>query len=343
MKKILNKKNYMLIIKLIETVSNLYKTEDKSICLNPYTLIENKEISSNENLYRIIQDIKKVLKKIKNNDVKILNKLENNLGIVYDMLDLQKKIAKHNTSVIFPPKNRLLRKKKYALFALGYNTPYAGDIKITPLEGTSFQSYFSNRIPLDFYINWLCSSFYLASEANILIKAFNYIYNKNKGNSYSDTELNNYTIWLIKQIYTEYPNYTDLLYNKNSNINPNIYLIDFLLEDFMFREIFEDILYVLLNLILADYIVRYIENINLNSISSENFFNEISLIVDKHYLNYKDEYKLLNKLRKFTINNYVSTYTLEELYNNGCELEKKLIEKKNEEKELAEFEIFEAN
>jgi hypothetical protein len=111
----------------------------------------------------------------------------------------------------------------------------------------------------------------------------------------------------------------------------------------MFREIFEDILYVLLNLILADYIVRYIENINLNSISSENFFNEISLIVDKHYLNYKDEYKLLNKLRKFTINNYVSTYTLEELYNNGCELEKKLIEKKNEEKELAEFEIFEAN
>lgn len=39
MKKILNNKNY-IIIKLIKTVSDLYKTEDKSICLNPYTLFE---------------------------------------------------------------------------------------------------------------------------------------------------------------------------------------------------------------------------------------------------------------------------------------------------------------
>jgi hypothetical protein len=111
----------------------------------------------------------------------------------------------------------------------------------------------------------------------------------------------------------------------------------------MFREIFEDILYVLLNLILADYIVKYIENINLNSMSSEkSFFNEISL-VDKHYLNYKDEYILLNKLRKFSVNNYVSTDTLEELYNKGCEIEKKLIEKKNAEIELAKFKLWEAN
>lgn len=77
--------------------------------------------------------------------------------------------------------------------------------------------------------------------------------------------------------------------------------------------------------------------------SEKDFFNEISLIVDKHYLNYKDEYILLNKLRKFSINNYVSTDTLEELYNKGCEKEKKINRKKNDEIELAKFKLREAN
>lgn len=109
MKKALNKKNYIFIIKLTETVSNLYKSEDKSICLNPYTLFENKEIKRNEDLNRIIQHLKKQIENIKNKDVKILNRLETDLG-VYHMPDLKKKITEHNTSVIFPPKKRLIRK-----------------------------------------------------------------------------------------------------------------------------------------------------------------------------------------------------------------------------------------
>jgi hypothetical protein len=115
MKKALNKKNYILIIKLTETVSNLYKSEDKSICLNPYTLFENKEIKSNEDLNRIIQHLKKQIENIKNKDVKILNRLETDLG-VYHMPDLKKKITEHNTSVIFPPKKRLIRKKNMLYF-----------------------------------------------------------------------------------------------------------------------------------------------------------------------------------------------------------------------------------
>lgn len=261
------------------------------------------------------------------------------------MVDLQKKIVEHNKSVIIPAKNRLLRRKKYALIALGLNTPNPDYIKITPLTNTIYEDNFYIDNISSFYTNWLCSFFYLASEADILIKAFKYMYNKNKGNSYSDTEFNNYNIWLIRQIYREYPNYIDILYNKDSNINPNIYLLDFKLEDFMYREIFEDISYVLLNLILANNIVKYIENIDLNCISSEDFFNEIYLIVNKHYLNYKDEYKLLNKLRKFAINNYVSTYILEKLYNDGHELEgleEKLAKFREFEEKLAKFRESEA-
>jgi hypothetical protein len=102
----------------------------------------------------------------------------------------------------------------------------------------------------------------------------------------------------------------------------------------MYREIFEDILYVLLNLILANDIIKYIKNINLSKISSEDFYNEISLIINKHYLNYKDEYKFLIKLRKFSIDNYISTDSLKFLYSRWHEL-------KEEEIQLALFKMFE--
>lgn len=297
--------------------------------LNPYTLIDKKTLSNID--LNNIEDIKIAIKRIKNIDVEILNKLEMNNGKIYYMDDIQKRIKKHNTSLKFPPKNSLI--KKDVLLSLGHNTPHPDNIKITPLINTSFL-YTSDNI-LSFYMNWLCSFFYLALEADILIKAFYYIYNKNKGKDYSDTELNNFNVWSAKQIHTEYLHHIEVLYNENSNINRNVYLVDFKEEHFMCREIFEDILYVLLNLILANVIIKYIKNININNISSEDFYNEISLIINKHYLNYNDEYKFLIKLRKFSIDNYITTDSLEFLHSRWLKL-------KEEEIALAEFKAFEA-
>jgi hypothetical protein len=128
----------------------------------------------------------------------------------------------------------------------------------------------------------------------------------------------------------DYSNIMNIYNGINLENEPeDYYLIDFTKEDIMSREIFEDILYVLLNLILANTIVKYVKKINLKDISSEDFFSKIHLLMDKHYLKYKDEYKYLIILRKFSINNYMSDHSVEMMsFHNLSEFEKEKLDKK---------------
>jgi len=145
-----NKKNYKLIIKLIETVTDIYKDKnclDDSTFLNPYALMD-KEILSSIDLNKI-EEIEIAVRRIKAIDVKILKKLKMNNGKIYYMDDIQKRIEKHNTSVKFPPKNRLI--KKDVLLSLGHNTPHPDNITITPLKNTGFLDTSDNI--LSFYMN----------------------------------------------------------------------------------------------------------------------------------------------------------------------------------------------
>ena len=79
------------------------------------------------------------------------------------------------------------------------------------------------------------------------------------------------------------------------------------------REVFEDITYVGLNLILAHNILNSFERIE--SISEDEFFNLLTNIIKEHYILYSKEYKFLKDLRLYKINNYYSTKEILETAN----------------------------
>lgn len=297
-----HKKKISLITRLIKIILRMYKknsTLKNAMYLDPYTQFKNEGNLKNIHLkYPKLLYIKKLLTKeyLKNKNDKELMEFKNDI-------ELLKFLAEHNKSVILSNSNLL---KKCVLTKLGFNTPSPKKIKITPLVGTDFQHKSSNDI-FNFCTDWLVSSFYLGLEANILIGAFYCMDNINKGRFFK-LESDKYTIWLLRQIGMDYSRTLYIHYGwKSEEIDPeDYYFADFTKEDIMSREIFEDILYVLLNLILANSIIKYVKKTNLEDISSKDFFDKISLLMDKHYLKYKDEYKYLIKLRKFAISNYMS-------------------------------------
>lgn len=79
------------------------------------------------------------------------------------------------------------------------------------------------------------------------------------------------------------------------------------------REVFEDITYVGLNLILAHNILNSFERIE--SISEDEFFNLLTNIIKEHYIVYSKEFKFLKDLRLYRINNYYSTKEILGIYN----------------------------
>jgi hemerythrin len=79
------------------------------------------------------------------------------------------------------------------------------------------------------------------------------------------------------------------------------------------REIYEDIIYVLLNIMLAYKILNSFE-IN-EGVNSEKFFTILTEIIREHYIHYSEEYKYLDDLRWYRINHYYSTTQLLEIYN----------------------------
>jgi len=92
------------------------------------------------------------------------------------------------------------------------------------------------------------------------------------------------------------------------------FILDMYSNKFIFkREVFEDISYVALNLILGHSIINAFENIDINSISEDEFFNILKDIISKHYIIYSKQYEYLNKLRLYRINNYYSVNDLFEI------------------------------
>ena len=74
----------------------------------------------------------------------------------------------------------------------------------------------------------------------------------------------------------------------------------------MLRELLEDILYVQLNLILAQKIVETLANIDLESLDRGSIDSKISIIIADHCLEYAEGYKYLDLLRMYALNNYTS-------------------------------------
>lgn len=90
------------------------------------------------------------------------------------------------------------------------------------------------------------------------------------------------------------------------NIKDN-YIMDYTFDkEIMYREINEDYLYVLLNLILAASIVDYLSSIKGFEYISHNKLTEmLELVITNHYDTYAKDYILLYNLRLFICNNYM--------------------------------------
>lgn len=155
---------------------------------------------------------------------------------------------------------------------------------VTPLLGTAYQIRDQNEDEYNDYITELnISYFYLFWEYNILKKGWSYMNNRKLGGEYIEA----YVYWVNRQF-----NIMEPIFEK---LGCEIYFPDFnVYLDNMYREISQDILYVMLNILLAK---SKLENSNLN-------FNLVNLsvlekIISDHYNTYDKSYKCIYKLREF--------------------------------------------
>lgn len=222
--------------------------------------------------------------------------------------DLSKRIVLHNKkrTILIPSKQEYLEEKKAYLIWRGYNTPSVKDVTITPLHGTMYAQIHG----LDIYNQWKVATYMLILEYDILFKAKMYMDNKyNKTLSlHEEFEYGfAYDNWKNRQLYINYINLEGRVISSESS------LLDFNLETVLYLEICEDILYVMLNIILAKTII---DNINLENYSnnSSKFYSDLNSIIDLHYNNNKEEYRCLKELRLYRADNMLSWYDLNQYY-----------------------------
>lgn len=119
-----------------------------------------------------------------------------------------------------------------------------------------------------------------------------------------------YTYWLNRQL-SLMPLEAFFIYNN--------YIIDFFADmDKLSREIYEDYLYITLNLILANTILKN-SNLNLNLNNEKEFFDILESIIKIHCDKYADQYKCLSDLRIYSSNN---CYDIQHLKNISDQLDK---------------------
>lgn len=211
-------------------------------------------------------------------------------------------IKKHNKTINMPTFNEYLLEKKAFLEWRSFNTPSLKDLKITPLFGTGFYDEIlnnSNSISSSIYDQWKVALHYLIWEYNILKKALYYMDNENSNLSYEYKEA--YVFWMNRQL-----EYIDLKYM----IGNKAFIIDFTIDrDNLYREVCEDYLYVLLNILLANSVIN---NLDLKfSINNENlFFDLLKSIINLHYEEFKSGYICLNELRIYSSNYCLSVNQL---------------------------------
>jgi hypothetical protein len=86
------------------------------------------------------------------------------------------------------------------------------------------------------------------------------------------------------------------------------YIPDFTSKDSFYNELYEDLLYLSLNIILANDILK---SVKLNNVNEEEFFVLLGDITQKHYNEYKESYNCLNLLRISGSNSFLSKYQLD--------------------------------
>jgi hypothetical protein len=221
--------------------------------------------------------------------------------------ELSNLILNHNKNLIIPSPKDFPEEKAKMIDWLSYNTPIKDNTIITPMTGTGLGQ--DQAVALIKYNEWIIASSYLLTEYNIWKKVLYYLENKNHGSISIE----------FKQAYDQYiyRQFTSVLNLEPGNMDENIYILDFTLNDVITRELYEDILYILLNLLLANKIIG---NISLeNSLNNNNkFFDILKDIIKDHYADpvNKDGYSCLKNLRWYKVNNYYTEYHIKDIDKN---------------------------
>ncbi len=231
--------------------------------------------------------------------------------ISYLKSELSNLIFNHNKNLLIPSPKDFLEEKNKIVDWYSYNTPIMNNPIITPMTGTGLGQ--DQAVALIKYREWIIASTYLLNEYNIWKKAMYYASAENKKTEFSSIE--------FKQAYY-YIIYRQFIFNNFSAGRvsfgyKNSHVSDFTLNDVIYRVLCEDLLYILLNLLLANKIIG---NIGLlNSLDNDNkFFDILKDIIKDHYADAenKDGYSCLKSLRWYIVNNYLTEYQIKQTSDN---------------------------
>jgi hypothetical protein len=231
--------------------------------------------------------------------------------IDYFFKDLNEIIIKHNKSLVLPSKinDEMLVNKLLIWF--NHNTPGPTSMYVTPLCNTGYLIGIDSKSSLDIYNQWLVSTFMLILEFNCLNKAWLYL-NNPELRDLSKEFRKSYELWINRQLEILYAESSGDFFYLDKNNLPRRFIPTLWLDgDMINREIAEDMLYVLLNILLSKSILTnpllrfYINNDKL-------FFKELESIITKHYNLYDKEYVSLHGLREYKCYNFLSLEQIQE-------------------------------
>ena len=221
----------------------------------------------------------------------------------YTREELSNFIFNHNKNLVIPSSNQYLLEKEKLIEWHSYNTPIMSDPTITPMTGTGLGQ--NLRIAKVKYMEWIIASSYLLKEFNIWMKAKNYLENKNSEFELSSIEFKQAYYYIILRQF-------EINITIDSFDQKDVYIRDFYVYDIIYRELCEDILYILLNLLLADKIIG--NEALVNSLDNDHkFFEILTGIIKNHYDQNKEGYETLKNLRLFTCNNYLTTQQIKNI------------------------------
>lgn len=220
-------------------------------------------------------------------------------------------IKEHNSKLIMPNFDSFLLEKNSVLEWMSYNTPNVKDTSITPLVGTRFDFIdVEDKSPISLYKQWIISLCLLTWEYNILLDIYSNIVSGSIDlfKEITDLKGENSIYWFNRQwLY---------MLKLQECLDSKSYIVDMYSNKLDFiREIFEDITYVGLNLILADSIINAFEGKKIDSISEDEFFYILTNVLKEHYIVYSEEYQYLKDLRWYKINNHYTTKDILEIHN----------------------------
>ena len=296
---------YLSILKMYQSLMLRNLTDKHEFKLNPFVSLSDVEIAELKAMHNYLTVIdEEVANGFSSTDFPLyINKRK------ISALKASRVIKRHNEKIVLVGKDELELRRNFLTF-WGYNTPSVINYKVTPLTGTAidiagikddYLAYKYNNDSDNFFILWLSSYYYLILTANITVNALEYY--KANGSNINLLNLKPlFDAWNRRQIYYLFHGEGIL----DTQLKGDRYVHNFIsCNNVILRELLEDSLYILLNIILAECIL-YALNSNKPGITEDEYWDLVTNTISNHYVKYSVGYSYLEKLRIYNFSNYVS-------------------------------------